>query len=428
MKQSIRLCHSERSEESHKRDPSATLSPQDDKREILSVSDLTRNIRFILEENFSNVWVEGEISNFKFHTSGHMYFALKDETAQIQCVMFRSENQRLSFEPTDGVKALCFGRVSVYPVRGQYQLYVERIEPKGVGVLQLRFEQLKAKLQKEGLFDETHKKEIPYLPNRIGIVTSIDGAALRDILHVIERRFQSAHLVIYPVQVQGEGAAESLAGAIEDFNVLRSVDVLIVGRGGGSIEDLWAFNEEIVARAIFNSTIPVISAVGHEVDFTIADFVADLRAPTPSAAAELVLPLREDLILRTSELKSRLTLSTLNLIKTLKQELKLLKESRGLKDPLGIFDIQFQRLDELKKNMSATFKSFLRLKKESFLSLLGKLEALGPIATLKRGFSVTLKLPEEKVITAFNRVRVGDKIKTKLSKGFLISEVREAHP
>src|SRR3990167_8227807 len=428
MKQSIRLCHSERSEESHKRDPSATLSPQDDKREILSVSDLTRNIRFILEENFSNVWVEGEISNFKFHTSGHMYFALKDETAQIQCVMFRSENQRLSFEPTDGVKALCFGRVSVYPVRGQYQLYVERIEPKGVGALQLRFEQLKAKLQKEGLFDESHKKEIPYLPGRIGIVTSIDGAALRDILHVIERRFQSAHLIIYPVQVQGEGAAESLAGAIEDFNVLRSVDVLIVGRGGGSIEDLWAFNEEIVARAIFNSTIPVISAVGHEVDFTIADFVADLRAPTPSAAAELVLPLREDLILRTSELKSRLTLSTLNLIKTLKQELKLLKESRGLKDPLGIFDIQFQRLDELKKNMSATFKSFLRLKKESFLSLLGKLEALGPIATLKRGFSVTLKLPEEKVITAFNRVRVGDKIKTKLSKGFLISEVREAHP
>ncbi len=433
MKQSIWLRHSEPiryaqgklREESQKRDPSATLSPQDDARIVFSVSEITRNIRFLLEENFSNAWVEGEVSNFKFHTSGHMYFALKDETAQIQCVMFRSDNQKLGFELGDGAQVLCFGRVSVYPVRGQYQLYVERMEPKGLGALQLRFEQLKAKLQKEGLFDEAHKKAIPYLPARIGLVTSIDGAALRDILHVIDRRFSNVSLVIYPVQVQGDGAAESVARAIEDLNALGNVDVMIVGRGGGSIEDLWAFNEEIVARAIFGSEIPVISAVGHEVDFTIADFVADLRAPTPSAAAELVLPLKEDLVVRVSELKSRVFQAAMGFIKNLKQALKALKEARGLKDPLGIFGVQFQRLDELKKNVDSVFKTFLRLKKESLLSLLGKLEALGPAATLKRGFSVTLKLPQEKLITSFSMVKVGDRIKTKLSKGLLISEVTQ---
>src|SRR3989344_5286501 len=260
--------------------PAATLATQ---KRIFSISEITKNIRSVLEENFSGIWVEGEISNFKFHTSGHMYFSLKDEFSQIQSVMFRPDNAKLDFDPKEGLSVVCFGRVSVYPVRGQYQLYVEKMEPKGLGALQLKFQELKEKLRKEGLFDEARKREIPYLPDRIGIVTSIDGAALKDILNVLERRFSTVSVLIRPAQVQGAGAAASIAEAIEDFNRLKNADVLIIGRGGGSLEDLWAFNEEIVARAIYRSEIPVISAVGHEVDFTIADFVADLRARgTPS--------------------------------------------------------------------------------------------------------------------------------------------------
>ena len=394
-------------------------------RQILSVSDITRNIRFLLEQNFSGVWVEGEVSNFKFHTSGHMYFALKDETAQIQCVMFRTENQKLDFELKEGLSVLCFGRISVYPIRGQYQLYIERVEPKGVGALQLKFQQLKEKLKAEGLFDEAHKKEIPYLPSRIGVVTSIDGAALRDILNVLDRRFSSVNIVIYPVQVQGTGAAGSIAEAIEDFNQLKNADVLIVGRGGGSLEDLWAFNEEIVARAIYNSQIPIISAIGHEVDFTIADFVADLRAATPSAAAEIVLPLKEELIVRISDFKARSLQAFTGKLKSLRQKLQQLVKSRGLKDPLGIFEIQFQKLDELKKNLESVFETFLKFEKERFLSLMGKLEALGPLAILKRGFSVSLKLPEEKIITSSKILKVGNLVKTKLKEGFFVSEVKE---
>ena len=395
-------------------------------RQILTVSEITRNIRFLLEKNFSGVWVEGEVSNFKFHTSGHMYFVLKDETAQLQCVMFRAENQKLDFELKEGLSVLCYGRVSVYPVRGQYQLYVERVEPKGVGALQLKFQQLKEKLKAEGLFDEAHKKEIPYLPARIGLVTSIDGAALRDILHVFERRFSSVNVLIYPVQVQGAGAAESITAAIEDFNQLKNVEVLIVGRGGGSIEDLWAFNEEVVARAIYRSEIPVISAVGHEVDFTIADFVADLRAATPSAAAEIVLPVKEELLLTLADLKGRAVQAFDGKLKILRQQLKQLAESRGLKNPLAIFEIKFQRLDELKKNLKALFDTFLQFKEEKISALIGKLEALGPLATLKRGFSVTLKLPEEKIITSSKVLKVGDIVKTKLKEGFFISQVNES--
>ncbi|OIO39166.1 MAG: exodeoxyribonuclease VII large subunit [Candidatus Omnitrophica bacterium CG07_land_8_20_14_0_80_50_8] len=393
-------------------------------RQIFSVSEITRNIRFILEESFSGIWVEGEITNFKSHTSGHMYFTLKDETAQIQCVMFRAENQKLDFELKEGLSVLCFGRVSVYPIRGQYQLYMERIEPKGVGALQLQFEQLKAKLKDEGLFDEAHKKEIPYLPARIGLITSIDGAALRDILNVLDRRFFSVNVIIHPVPVQGKGAAESIASAIGDFNELKNADVLIVGRGGGSLEDLWAFNEEIVARAIYNSAIPVISAVGHEIDFTIADFVADLRAATPSAAAEIVLPLKDKLVLEIMDLKSRAFQAFTGRLKFFRQALKPLVESRGLRDPLGIFKIKSQKLDELKKNLEINFGTFLKFKTEKFEGLMGKLEALGPLAALKRGFSVSLKLPEEKLIRSVCFLKKGDWVKTKLREGFFVSEVK----
>ena len=250
-------------------------------RKALSVSEITRNIRSLLEEGFTYVWVEGEISNFKRHSSGHLYFSLKDEQAQLGCVMFRRESRALSFDPADGMKIVCAGRISVYEPRGQYQLYAERMEPKGLGALQIRFKQLTEKLRSEGLFEEGRKRPIPYLSKRIAIVTSRDGAALRDILNVLGRRFSSAHLLICPVPVQGAAAAPAIASMIDELNTSQAADVMILARGGGSLEDLWAFNEEAVARAIFSSQIPVISAVGHETDFTIADFVADMRAPTP---------------------------------------------------------------------------------------------------------------------------------------------------
>ncbi len=395
---------------------------------IFSVSDITRNVRFTLEANFSNVWVEGEISGLKRHTSGHMYFCLKDEFSQIQCVMFRKENQVLPFDLNDGQHVLCFGRVSVYAVRGQYQLYVERMEPKGVGALGLRFEQLKEKLRLEGLFAEERKRPIPFLPSRIGVVTSLDGAALHDILHVLNRRFSNVSVLIYPVPVQGNTAAACIAAAIDDLNRLEAADVLIVGRGGGSLEDLWAFNEEIVARAIVRSGIPVISAVGHEVDFTIADFAADIRAATPSAAAEIVMPLKEDLLLRLSELKARSAQAILARIKFLKQGLEDLRASRGLGDPLAYFDRQSQRLDELSKGIRGLIETLVLFKKERLASLIGKLDALGPLAVLKRGFSVTMTHPGGKVLVSTRRLRAGDQVRTRLSQGWFISQVKEIKP
>lgn len=394
-------------------------------RAIFSVSDITRNIRFTLEEQFSGVWIEGEISGFKNHTSGHLYFSLKDEESQLQCVMFRRENLALSFRPDEGQKVLCYGRISVYPSRGQYQLYIERMEPKGIGALQLRFEQLKKKLLEEGLFDSARKRLIPFLPARVGVVTSIDGAALRDILHVLDRRFPDVHILIYPVPVQGSAAAPAIAAAIDDFNSWEAADVLIVGRGGGSLEDLWAFNEEIVARAIFRSGIPVISAVGHEVDFTIADFVADLRAATPSVAAEMVLPEQNEILLRLEELKARALSAILGNLKRRREELDALCKSRALRDPLSFFEIQCQKLDELTRSAHAGMRNFIRFKKEKILSLTGKLEALGPLSVLKRGFSVSLKLPEERVVVSAGMLKPGDRVRTKLSTGFFVSRVEK---
>ncbi len=261
-----------------------------DEKRIYTVSEITRNIRVVLEESFSRVWVEGEVSNYTFHSSGHMYFSIRDNKATLQCAMFRRANKNLKFKLKDGMKVICFGSISVYEIRGNYQLIVEEVEPKGIGALQLQFEQLKEKLRKEGLFDEGHKVPVPYLPIRIGIVTSPTGAAIHDILNVSRRRFSNIEIIINPVKVQGEGAKDEIANAINEFNKLKNIDVMIIGRGGGSLEDLWPFNEEVVARAIYNSEIPIISAVGHEIDYTISDFVADKRAPTPSAAAELVIP------------------------------------------------------------------------------------------------------------------------------------------
>ena len=267
-------------------------------RRVFTVAEITGAIRGLLEQEFTGVWVSGEISGAKRAASGHLYFTLKDEDAQIQCACWRSAARMLRFQPQDGVAVLARGRVDVYPARGQYQLIVEAIEPQGYGALQLAFEQLKKKLEAEGLFEEAGKRTLPRYPRRIGVVTSPTGAAFRDIVHVLTRRFPGVHIRLYPALVQGEGSAPSIVEGIEHFGDSGWAEVLIVGRGGGSLEDLWAFNEEIVARAIADSPIPVISAVGHETDFTIADFVADLRAPTPSAAAELVVPERRELLER----------------------------------------------------------------------------------------------------------------------------------
>ena len=261
---------------------------------IFTVSEITAAVRGVLEDVFDAVWIEGEISNLRVPASGHNYFILKDGKAQIKCVMFRNYRSGLKFAPEDGDQVLLFGRVSVYEARGEYQVIVETMEPRGLGALQKAFEQLKEKLDKEGLFKDEKKKPIPEFPWKVGIITSETGAAVRDILNIMQRRNPKVSVLLYPVKVQGDGAAEEIAEAIETMNQRKDVEVLIVGRGGGSIEDLWAFNEEVVARAIYKSKIPVISAVGHEIDFTIADFVADLRAPTPSAAAELAVPVLED--------------------------------------------------------------------------------------------------------------------------------------
>ncbi|MCK5525880.1 MAG: exodeoxyribonuclease VII large subunit, partial [Candidatus Latescibacteria bacterium] len=275
-----------------------------DSAEAYSVSDITRAIKGLLDEGLMPLWVEGEVSNYVHHTSGHRYFTLKDETSQLRCVMWKWQGQ-LRFRPEDGMKVRAYGRISVYERGGQYQLVVSELHPAGVGELQLAFEQLKERLAKEGLFDESRKRSLPRFPQRIGVVTSPTGAAIRDIAHGIGRRFPSAQVVLWPARVQGEGAAAQIAEGIEKLNAYGEVDVLIVGRGGGSLEDLWAFNEEEVARAIYASGIPVVSAVGHEIDFVIADFVADRRAPTPSAAAEMVVRDGAELMRGVTDLRGR---------------------------------------------------------------------------------------------------------------------------
>ncbi|MBU4149838.1 MAG: exodeoxyribonuclease VII large subunit [Candidatus Omnitrophica bacterium] len=369
---------------------------------IYKVSQLTSSIKIILEDSLSNIWVEGEISNFRNPSSGHFYFTLKDEKSELKCVSFKSDNEKINFEIKDGMHAICKGRVSVYEKQGAYQLYVSKIEPKGVGALQLAFEQLKEKLFKEGLFDEARKRPIPKLPEKIGIITSPTGAAIRDVLNVLKRRFSNVEIIINPVKVQGVGAREEISQAIEDFNKLNNVDVIIVGRGGGSLEDLWAFNEEIVARAVYNSRIPVISAVGHEIDWMITDFVADLRAPTPSAAAELVIPEKRDLAGTLDAIEKRLKAFPANVVKELEQ-----------------------RLDDTERDLVLRFRHYSELKEEGFKLVSEKLAILSPLGILGRGYSITFKLPGRKIIKNILSLRAGDLIETRLSKGNIKSRVEE---
>jgi len=392
---------------------------------IYSVSELTKYLRQILENSFPAVWVEGEISNFTFHTSGHMYFSLKDAGSIIPCAMFKRSNEKLKFKPKDGMKVIAFGKISVYEPRGSYQLIIEEIEPKGIGALQLQFQQLKEKLQKEGLFDERHKVAIPKLPTRIGIVTSPTGAAIRDILNVTRRRFSNVEIIINPVRVQGEGSKDEIAAAIRQFNELKNIDVMIVGRGGGSLEDLWAFNEEAVARAIYDSEIPVISAVGHEIDFTIADFVADLRAATPSAAAELVIPKKEDLKNVIDTHAARLKNALASKLDLLAQRLATLKESYILRQPLNLVTQYEQMIDDLRKDMSIRVDHIVKMRGESFNNLIGKLGVLSPLGILSRGYSITAKLPDGTIVKDAQALRKGDMVETKLGKGKFTSRVEE---
>lgn len=396
------------------------------KRHIYTVAELTREARMLLESAFPSAWVEGEISNFILHSSGHMYFSLKDENAILKCAMFKMANQQLRFVPKDGMKVLCLGKVGIYEKKGEYQLYVQTMEPKGIGALQLAFQQLKERLEKEGLFDPAHKKPVPFLPQRIGIVTSPTGAAIRDVLNISRRRFQNIEIIINPVRVQGKDAAHEIADAIKQFNKYNKIDVIVLTRGGGSMEDLWPFNEEIVARAIFDSRLPVISAVGHEVDFTISDFVADFRAPTPSAAAELVIPEKEKLASMIETSYRRLTNNFLHKINLLKERFKQLKESYILRQPLNLVVQMRQRVDDLMHDLTIRTHHIVELNKEELNNLTGKLEALSPLAVLSRGYSITFKLPEGKAIKDAKALHPGDRIETRLNKGKIISKIERS--
>ncbi|GAB4365307.1 MAG: exodeoxyribonuclease VII large subunit [Calditrichia bacterium] len=392
-----------------------------DKR-IYTVSELTREIKETLETNFPRLWVEGEVSNFKRHSSGHLYFTLKDENAQIKATMWRFRAETLLFRLEDGMHILVEGDLQVYEKGGYYQLIVQSIQPAGVGALQLAFEQLKKKLFAEGLFDEAHKKKIPQYPERIGVVTSPTGAAIRDIISVIHRRAPHVQLIIYPVRVQGEGAAEEIAQAIVDFNVYDQVDLLIVGRGGGSLEDLWPFNEEIVARSIYNSTIPIVSAVGHEVDFSISDFVADLRAPTPSAAAELVVRDREELRGILAYYREKLYNSTIQNIKKNWETVRSFRKSYAFRRPEDIVYQKMQRLDELGRKMQVAVFHRLKLSEEKIRNLQNQIKALSPTEVLKRGYSICYK--DHVVVKDVKQIKTLDIVQVKLARGQFVSQVQ----
>lgn len=393
----------------------------DKKQRVFSVTEITRDIKVILEANFEGLWVEGEISNFRAPSSGHFYFTLKDENAQLSAVLFRGSAAGVKCKLHDGLKVLAFGGIDVYEKQGKYQLLIRKIEPKGLGDLQLAFEQLKKKLFAEGLFDEARKRAIPLLPERIGIVTSPTGAAIRDILHIIDRRFSNINIIINPVRVQGEGAAGEIADAVDEFNAMGEVDVIIVTRGGGSLEDLWAFNEEAVARAIHRSRIPVISAVGHEIDYTIADFVADLRCPTPSAAAELVIGKKTEMIDAITGMRDALNHIIENTIQEYGNRLRLVQENRIMKDPESLIRDYQQDVDAYTEALITGMDYILEGKGKDARAVMARLEALSPLGVLRRGYSVTTL--KGKVVRDSALLKKGDLVATRLAKGSFTSQV-----
>ena len=394
-----------------------------EEKKIYTVGELTRNIRMILEDSFGTVWVEGEVSNFTSHQSGHMYFSIRDKDSVLSSVLFRRVNYGLKFKIENGMHVLCFGKISVYDRRGQYQLIVEKIEPRGTGALQIAFEQLKEKLRREGLFDESRKKPIPTLPQRIGVVTSPTGAAIKDILNIAKRRFSNIEIIINPARVQGEMAKGEIVEALDLFNTLGNVDLIILGRGGGSMEDLWPFNEEIVARAISRSEIPIISAVGHQVDYTISDFVSDFRAPTPSAAAELVIPKKEDLTGALDGFSERMGNALLSKIDFIKENLRTLEKRYVFREPFNIITQREQEIDDLARELASKSTLIAKFKEESLNTFAAKLETLSPLGILGRGYSITIQEKNGKVIKNAENLKKNDRIKTKFAKGEIISRV-----
>jgi exodeoxyribonuclease VII large subunit len=448
--------------------PSLPETPAPARRQILTVSELTANLREVLETTFPEIWVEGELSNSKVWTTGHLYFTLKDGAAQIKGVMFRSALRYLKFKPEDGLHVVVRGRVSVYDPKGEYQLVGEHMEPHGFGSLQLAFEQLKKKLSAEGLFDAARKRPLPALPRRIGIVTSIDGAALRDIIRVLRRRYPNAHLVIAPSRVQGEDAAGEIVRALRFIARVDGVDVVIVGRGGGSLEDLWAFNEEKVARAIAACRVPVISAVGHETDFTIADFVADLRAPTPSAAAELVVRKKDDFCTFIDRLGDRLAAGMRRRLSRCDSRLNALLARPGYAGQPGRLAMRARHAAELSASLRQAIGASiartdrrhesltrrlaqhdarhrlgsvrarlatqdgrlahaaarrLHLVDARFKALAARLDGLSPLAVLGRGYAVAWDATRTQVLRGASDVRIGDEIIVTLERGELTSSV-----
>jgi exodeoxyribonuclease VII large subunit len=396
-------------------------------RRVYTVSALTAEVKAVLEDSFPAIWVEGELSNFKHHTSGHMYFTLKDAQAQIRGVMFRGHNRLLRFQPTDGLAVLVCGAVTVYERRGEYQITAEFMEPKGVGALQLAFEQLKAKLEAEGLFRDSRKRPLPLLPRKIGIVTSPTGAVIRDMLTIIARRFPGLEVLIHPVAVQGAGAAGEIAAALGRLGSRADLDVLIVARGGGSLEDLWAFNEEIVARAVAASPIPVISAVGHETDVTIADFVADLRAPTPSAAAELVVAQRDELRQRVDELTARALSALQRVVAVRRSRVEMLGRHLLLLSPVARLARQADRLQGLRRRLEAWWALFRTVRGERLARAAATLESLSPLGILGRGYSICFALPSRRILKATAEVGTGSVVAVRLHQGELECVVRAIH-
>ena len=397
--------------------------PEEINENFFTVSEISRGIRTSLEHKFSNIGVLGEISNVRKPSSGHIYLTLKDKNSQLQAVVFRNSASRIKFELKDGMEVISFGSITVYEPRGQYQLIINKIEPKGIGALQLAFQQLKEKLEKEGLFDSAHKKPLPFIPQKIGIVTSPTGAAIKDILNIIDRRFANVEILIYPVKVQGEGAAQEIAEAITGLNSYSDIDVIIAGRGGGSMEDLWAFNEEVVARSIYSSRIPIISAVGHEIDITIADLVADKRALTPSEAGELVVPRKDLLIEKIEKFKARLLQSLTGKLRLSKEKLVIIGNSYAMKQPFDRLNRWQQRLDELAQRLNLKITHALNTEREKLSGIAGKLESLSPLNVLKRGYAITTRLENSKPLRNIIDLSKGDKIKINLSKGSIISEI-----
>lgn len=401
--------------------------------EVLTVGAITRDVQRLIEDTFRRVWVTGEVSNAKRHSSGHIYLTLKDSEASLKAVIWRSVAMRLRFEPRDGMEIIARGRLSVYPPQGVYQFNIEELQPKGIGAQELALRQLREKLFKLGYFAPERKKPLPRYPRRIALVTSATGAAVRDMLEILVRRWPIAEFWVCPVRVQGDGAAESIAGAVAHLNHMHrggglSLDVIILGRGGGSSEDLWAFNEECLAHAIFRSIVPIVSAVGHEIDITTADMVADVRALTPSQAATMVTPDRAEVLAGLTDLEARLRMGLIELVEHRRRRLNELAGRPAFRMPLERVRAEEQRLDNWSERLSRATRQRVARAREKLEACAGQLESLSPLNVLARGYSLTRKEADRVVVRDPLQVQPGDRLVSTVEHGQIISRVEETHP